>query len=45
MPLSMGHLYHEKIAGSRLLTFDNCGHMPAIEKPAEFIRAVEEFLD
>jgi pimeloyl-ACP methyl ester carboxylesterase len=45
MPLSVGQLYHEKIAGSHLVTFDNCGHMPAIEKPADFIRAVEDFLD
>jgi pimeloyl-ACP methyl ester carboxylesterase len=44
MPLSAGQLYHEKIAGSRLLTFEGCGHMPMIEKPAEFIRAVEDFL-
>jgi pimeloyl-ACP methyl ester carboxylesterase len=45
IPLSAGQLYHEKIAGSRLVTLDNCGHLPAIEKPAEFVHAVEEFLD
>ncbi len=44
VPLSAGQLYHDKIAGSRLVTFENCGHMPMIEKPAEFIRAVEDFL-
>jgi pimeloyl-ACP methyl ester carboxylesterase len=27
------------------VTFDKCGHMPPIEQPAEFIRAVEDFLD
>lgn len=45
VPLCVAQLYHEKIAGSRLLTFDDCGHMPAIEKSAEFVKAVEEFVD
>ena len=44
VPLSAGELYHQKIAGSKLVTFDNCGHMPAVEKPADFIKAVESFL-
>jgi pimeloyl-ACP methyl ester carboxylesterase len=44
VPLSVGQLYQEKIAGARLVTFEGCGHMPMIEKPAEFIGAVEEFL-
>ncbi len=43
-PLSAGELYHQKIAGSKLTTFDNCGHMPAVEKPADFIKAIESFL-
>ncbi len=45
VPLSAGEMYHQKIVGSKLVTFDNCGHMPAVEKPAEFIKAVESFLD
>ncbi len=45
VPLGAGQLYHEKIAGSKMVTFDQCGHMPAIEKPVEFVRAVEDFLD
>jgi pimeloyl-ACP methyl ester carboxylesterase len=32
------------IAGSRKVIIDNCGHMPQIEKPAEFNRFVREFL-
>jgi pimeloyl-ACP methyl ester carboxylesterase len=45
VPLNAGELYRDKIAGSKLVAFDNCGHMPAIEKPAEFVSAVEDFLD
>jgi len=44
VPLSVGELYHKQIAGSKLVTFDNCGHMPEIEKSAEFIQQVESFL-
>ncbi|MBE3602198.1 alpha/beta hydrolase [bacterium] len=44
VPLSAGELYHQKIAGSKLVTFDNCGHMPEVEKPADFIKAIESFL-
>jgi pimeloyl-ACP methyl ester carboxylesterase len=44
VPLSVGELYHKQIAGSKLVTFDKCGHMPEIEKSAEFIKEVESFL-
>jgi pimeloyl-ACP methyl ester carboxylesterase len=44
VPLSVGELYHKQIAGSKLVAFDNCGHMPEIEKSAEFIKQVESFL-
>jgi pimeloyl-ACP methyl ester carboxylesterase len=44
VPLSVGELYHKQIAGSKLTTFDKCGHMPAVEKSADFIKAVESFL-
>jgi len=45
VPLAAGQLYRDKIAGSRLVEFDHCGHMPMIEKSDEFIRAVMDFLD
>ncbi len=45
VPLSAGQLYHEKIAGSRMVVLDQCGHMPMIEKSAEFVRAVQDFLE
>ena len=44
VPLSAAELYHDKIAGSRLVIFDDCGHLPMIEKPTQFMRAVEDFL-
>ena len=34
----------EAIAGSRKVIVDNCGHMPQLEKPAEFNRLVHDFL-
>lgn len=44
VPLSVAQLYNKKIAGSKLVSFDNCGHMPEVEKPDEFVREVEQFL-
>jgi pimeloyl-ACP methyl ester carboxylesterase len=44
VPLSAGQLYHNSIPGSRLSIIDNCGHRPEVEKPDEFIRLVQEFL-
>ena len=44
VPLSTGELYHKRIAGSKLVTFDQCGHMPEIEKFGEFVKEVLNFL-
>ena len=44
VPLASAELYHKKIAGSKLVTFDKCGHMPAVEKPDEFVAEVLKFL-
>jgi pimeloyl-ACP methyl ester carboxylesterase len=43
VPLSAGELYARKIAGAKLVTFD-CGHMPEVEKPDDFVREVTNFL-
>lgn len=43
VPLAAGELYNKKIAGSKLVTLD-CGHMPEVEKPDDFIREVTQFL-
>lgn len=44
LPLAMGEKLHDGIAGSKLVVFEQCGHVPQIEKPAEFNRALLEFL-
>ena len=44
VPLSVGEVYRDSIAGSRLAVLDNCGHHPEIEKSDEFVRLVQGFL-
>lgn len=44
IPLGAGQHYHDSIPGSRLTVIDNCGHRPEVEKPDEFVRAVQGFL-
>ena len=44
-PVECGELYQGAIRGSRLVTIENCGHMPEMERPAELAGTVAEFLD
>jgi pimeloyl-ACP methyl ester carboxylesterase len=44
VPLSDGERFHKDIAGSTLIVFDQCGHVPNIEKAGEFNAAVIKFL-
>jgi pimeloyl-ACP methyl ester carboxylesterase len=44
VPLDSGELYQRAIKRSRLAVIDECGHMPEMEKPAEFVRLVRDFL-
>lgn len=44
VPLAEGEHFNRDISGSKLVVFDQCGHMPQIEKPAEFNAAVLKFL-
>ena len=44
VPVAEGERFNKDIAGSKLIVFDQCGHMPQIEKPAEFNAAVIKFL-
>jgi pimeloyl-ACP methyl ester carboxylesterase len=44
IPLSVGQRLNELITGSKLEVIPQCGHLPALEKPAEFVRRVLEFL-
>jgi pimeloyl-ACP methyl ester carboxylesterase len=45
LPISSGERYAAGIPGARLVSFDQCGHVPPVEKTAEFITAVTTFLD
>ena len=44
IPLNFAERFHKEITGSRLEIIDNCGHMPQVECPKEFVTAVLEFL-
>lgn len=44
VPLSSGERYAAGIPGAKLVTFEKCGHVPPLEKTAEFVAAVTEFL-
>jgi pimeloyl-ACP methyl ester carboxylesterase len=43
-PLAMGERFKQDIKGSQLLVFDKCGHVPQLEKAAEFNSALLKFL-
>jgi pimeloyl-ACP methyl ester carboxylesterase len=43
-PTNCGELYRRAIPGARLVIVEECGHMPEMEKPAEFVSAVLDFL-
>jgi len=44
IPLSVGQNLHSLIPGSKLEVIAQCGHLPALEKPAEFVRCVLDFV-
>lgn len=44
-PPFVAEKFHELIAGSRLHFLDKCGHAPMMEKPEEFNRLLESFLE
>jgi len=42
--LEDGQRLHAKLAGSQLVVFDNCGHLPQEEMPERFTREVIDFM-
>lgn len=44
IPLAMGEEFARLLPGSKLAVIGECGHLPPAEKPAEFAKAVIEFL-
>jgi pimeloyl-ACP methyl ester carboxylesterase len=43
-PFSMGQTFRRGIAHAELCTIARCGHLPCLERPAEFVAAVVNFL-
>ena len=44
IPLAAGQHFQQQIAGSRLVVFDDLGHVPQEEDPARTVAPVKEFL-
>lgn len=44
VPLAHGEAYRNAIKDAELTVLDHCGHSPQLERPAEFVAVVEEFL-
>jgi pimeloyl-ACP methyl ester carboxylesterase len=44
LKLADGEKFNKEIPGSELVVFDQCGHVPQVEKAAEFNKAVMTFL-
>ena len=44
VPLAHGEAYRDAIKGAELTVLARCGHSPQLERPAEFVALVEEFL-
>lgn len=45
IPVEDGERFKKGIVNSQILVIDNCGHVPMVEKFAEFSKAVLEFLE
>jgi pimeloyl-ACP methyl ester carboxylesterase len=43
-PVNSGEIFERAIPRARLVTIPDCGHMPEMEKPAEFAALVRNFL-
>src|SRR5215475_2995797 len=43
-PLAMGQRFNKEISGSQLFIIEKCGHVPQLEKPAEFNTGLLKFL-
>jgi pimeloyl-ACP methyl ester carboxylesterase len=44
LPIAAGERYAAGIAGARLVSFDKCGHVPAVEQTEAFLSTVSGFL-
>ena len=44
IPVECGEMFQQALPNARLEVIDHCGHSPALEKPGEFLAAVNGFL-
>jgi pimeloyl-ACP methyl ester carboxylesterase len=44
VPIACGELYRRALKRSRLALIENCGHLPEMERPAEFATLIRDFL-
>ena len=44
IPVRPAHKIQQSVPGSQLRILADCGHLPALEKPAEFVRCVLDFV-
>ncbi len=44
VPLSYGELFNSLIPHSTLHVLENCGHIPQLEKPDEFVTSITDFI-
>jgi pimeloyl-ACP methyl ester carboxylesterase len=44
IPVECGEMFQAALSNARLQVIENCGHSPALEKPGEFVAAVNGFL-
>jgi pimeloyl-ACP methyl ester carboxylesterase len=44
MPAAFAKAWQENLSGVRIVTFDNCGHIPQAEKAADTTRQIKAFL-
>ena len=45
LPIESGERYSKEIPGAKLVSFDKCGHVPPLEKTADFLSTMTAFLD
>lgn len=45
IPVKYARVVHKEIPNSRLFLIPECGHVPMVEKPIEFVQAVEDFIN
>jgi pimeloyl-ACP methyl ester carboxylesterase len=44
MPLAYGHAFQQLMDQAELVIFKDCGHLPQMEKPEEFVASSLPFL-